>query len=500
MRRLALLLALLFLAAPVRATWSIILVDRRTGEIAIASATCLTGFDLKNGASVVRVGRGAAAAQSFVDSSGQNRLLIFTQLGAGTDPAQILAQLAASDPGHQTRQYGIVDVQGRAIGFTGNQAGAWAGHLTGSIGDITYAIQGNVLTGQPVVQAAEQAVRLTAGDLAEKLMAAMEAARAMGGDGRCSCANGPTACGAPPATFTYSAYIGYMLIARPGDTDGICNANAGCANGSYFLDLNIANQSGTAPDPVFQLRTAFLNWRMQKVLRPDHFLSSVRLDVPRLQASGLTTTTARIVLRDWRNARIPFGGAQVTASVVAGGVPITLGTVVDHGDGSYSLPVTSGTVAGTAKLRIVVDDGAGPVQLGPDAEVTVASDALWVDRSELDAWQGGSLQFQWDGGAARAGRYAVMLASASGTAPGIPLAPGVVLPLVPDPLMALSLDLAASGSPSFAGVLDANGRRSSSLAIPGGVLVPLRGSDLAFAWGTIGPIDFASNAVRVTLR
>ena len=93
-----------------------------------------------------------------------------------------------------------------------------------------------------------------------------------------------------------------------------------------------------------------------------------------------------------------------------------------------------------------------------------------------------------------------MLASASGTTPGIPLAPGVTLPLVPDPLMALSLDLAASGSPSFAGVLDANGRRSSSLAIPGGVLAPLRGSDLAFAWGTIGPIDFASNAVRVTLR
>ncbi|MEY4675133.1 MAG: hypothetical protein RL148_2917 [Planctomycetota bacterium] len=500
MRRLVLLLVALLLAAPLQATWSIILVDRRTGEIAIASATCLAGFDLKNGASVVRVGRGAAAAQSFVDSSGQNRLLIFTQLGAGTDPAQILAQLAASDPGHQTRQYGIVDVQGRAIGFTGNQAGAWAGHLTGSIGDIVYAIQGNVLTGQPVVQAAEQAVRLTAGDLPEKLMAAMEAARAMGGDGRCSCPNGPTACGAPPTTFNYSAYIGYMLVARPGDVDGICNANAGCANGSYFLDLNIANQSGTGPDPVFQLRTAFLNWRLQKVLRPDHFLSSVRLDVPRLQANGLTTTTARIELRDWRNARIPFGGAQITASVVGGGVPLTLGSVVDHGNGTYSLPVTGGTVAGTARVRIVVDDGAGPVQLGPDAEVTVANDGLWADRAAIDVWQGASVNFVWDGGAARAGRFAVLLASASGTTPGVPLAPGVTLPLVPDPLTVLSLDLAASGAPSFAGALDPSGRRQSTLAIPGGVLAPLLGLELAFAWGTLGPIDYASNPVRIALR
>src|SRR5262245_24840905 len=104
------LLVFALVAGTLNATWSIILVDTPTGEIAIASATCLPGFDLEQGACVIVVGRGAAAAQSFVDTTGQNRQLIFAQLQAGTSPTQILAMLAASDASHQTRQYGIVDV------------------------------------------------------------------------------------------------------------------------------------------------------------------------------------------------------------------------------------------------------------------------------------------------------------------------------------------------------------------------------------------------------
>lgn len=150
----------------------------------------------------------------------------------GLTPAQILAALPAFDGGHQSRQYGFIDARqnGLAATFSGTGAGAWAGGVTGrgmAIGhagaDIVYAIQGNVLTGAPVVQMAEAAVLATPGDLAAKLMASMEAARAMGGDGRCSCSqSNPTACGAPPPSFTKSAHIAYMLIARTGDRDG-CN-------------------------------------------------------------------------------------------------------------------------------------------------------------------------------------------------------------------------------------------------------------------------------------
>ena len=143
-RILAGLFFLLLLAPAARATWSILLVDQRTGEVAIGSATCLTGYDLRQLASVVVVGRGAAAAQSYVDTTGRNRVLIRDQLVLGTPPAQILALLAAQDPQHQTRQYGIVDAQGRSLGFTGTGAGAWAGHLTGRFGTVSYAIQGKI--------------------------------------------------------------------------------------------------------------------------------------------------------------------------------------------------------------------------------------------------------------------------------------------------------------------------------------------------------------------
>lgn len=491
------------LSAPLRATWSIIIIDTRTGEIAIASATCLTGFDLQLNACVIVVGRGAAAAQSFVDFTGQNRQLIFQQLASGTPPAQILAMLAAADPQHQTRQYGIVDVQGNAIGFTGTGAGAWAGHLTGQIGTLVYAIQGNVLTGQPVITAAEAALRAAPGDVADKLVAAMEAARAMGGDGRCSCNSGaPTSCGSPPASFVKSAHIGYLLIARPGDSDGVCNGNVGCANGSYYLNLNVANQNSNDPDPVLQLRTAFLNWRLQHVLRPDHFRSEVTLAPSTLLADGRTRTVATVVLKDWRSARLPWGGANVQVALASTSTAnVTLGSVTDHGDGSYSLPITAGTTVGTAQLRITVDDGQGPVQLAPDAAVQVTSDALWLDRSGIDALAGGNLGFTLDAGQAGAGRVYVLLGSASGSAPGLTVAPNLVLPLNSDPFLLLTLDLAARGAlPDLLSSLDGQGRKLANVAVPPGVLWPLRQGALTFAYALLGPVDFTSNPVRLDVR
>lgn len=58
------------------ATWSIIIVDPVTREVAIGSATCLSGYDLRAGSPVVLAAKGAAAAQSSLDVTGANRLLI----------------------------------------------------------------------------------------------------------------------------------------------------------------------------------------------------------------------------------------------------------------------------------------------------------------------------------------------------------------------------------------------------------------------------------------
>ncbi len=209
------------MASQSEATWSIVIIDTRTGEVALASATCLTGFDLQANTPVMLVGIGGATAQSSVDSNGWNRTYIRDHFLDGWTPEQILAGLATFDNAHQSRQYGMADVMGNTVTFSGTGAGAWKGGQTGRVGDLVYAVQGNVLTGDPVVSLAVDAIVNTPGDIAEKLMAGMEAARSMGGDGRCSCSpSKPDSCGSPPPDFDKSAHIAYMLISRRGDVDG----------------------------------------------------------------------------------------------------------------------------------------------------------------------------------------------------------------------------------------------------------------------------------------
>lgn len=223
------------------ATWSVIIVDTRTGEIAVGSATCLTGFDLRDNTPVLLTGIGAATAQSFVDQSGQNRVFIRDRLLEGASPAAILQGLSLFDPGHQTRQYGLGDTLGRPGTFSGTGAGAWAGGRAGQVGHLIYAVQGNVITGEPVVAEMERIIATARADLPELLMLSMEAARAMGGDGRCSCLTGPPpSCGAPPrGGFVKSAHIAYMMIARAGDRSG-CNGlyRAGAPVGLAIHDFN----------------------------------------------------------------------------------------------------------------------------------------------------------------------------------------------------------------------------------------------------------------------
>ena len=208
----------------------------------MASATCLTSFDLRAGTPVVLTGVGAAAAQSFAEQ-GFNRTLIRDNLLLGTAPSAIISALATFDAGHQSRQYGIASVTGGPATFTGTGAGAWAGGRTGTAGDLHYAVQGNVLTGAAVVDAAVDAILNTPGDVPAKLMAAMEAARAFGGDGRCSCPSTVTGCGAPPVGgFDLSANIGYVIVARLGDSD----MGNGFYRGVFSTGLIAAGQASNA--------------------------------------------------------------------------------------------------------------------------------------------------------------------------------------------------------------------------------------------------------------
>ncbi len=366
------LLGLLLLAFPARATWSILIIDLSTGEVAIGIATCLTGFDLKPQTIVVVPGFGVAAAQSFVGP--QNlRELIRAEILNGTPANQILAMLANADPGHQSRQYGIASVLGGTVTFTGTGAGAWAGGLTGQTGSLLYTVQGNVLTGQPVITAAEQALLTTPGSMAEKLMAAMEAAASMGGDGRCSCTTGgPTSCGSPPVSFAKSAHIGLMVVSRPSDIDNPCGNGLGCGNGTYWLDLNVANQQASAPDPIVQLRSLYNTWKANQVGRADHFQSTVTLSGNRIRANGVDTITGTVTLRDAAGNplgnTLPVSVGLSNRSTVGN---VTFSPVVPQANGTYTFTMRGDLDAGEAILDVAVNDAFGRVGIAPQPVVNI---------------------------------------------------------------------------------------------------------------------------------
>lgn len=366
------LLGLLLLAFPARATWSILIIDLSTGEVAVGIATCLTGFDLKPETIVVVPGWGVAAAQSYVGPLSL-RELIRAEILNGTPANQILAMLANADPGHQSRQYGIASILGGTATFTGTGAGPWAGGVTGQTGSLLYTVQGNVLTGQPVVAMAEQAILTTPGTIDEKLMAAMEAAALMGGDGRCSCAPGtPTACGSPPVSFTKSAHIGLMVVSRPSDIDNPCGNGLGCGNGTYWMDLNVAGQPASAPDPIVQLRGLYNTWKANQLGRADHFRSTVTLSGNHLRANRVDTITGTVTLRD------------AAGNALGNGLPVTVGLsnrstvgnvtfspVVPQPNGTYTFTMRGDLDAGEAIVDVAVNDAFGRVGIAPQPVVTV---------------------------------------------------------------------------------------------------------------------------------
>jgi uncharacterized Ntn-hydrolase superfamily protein len=189
-------LALILAIHPmVFATWSIIAVDAATGQVIIASATCLpqSAFpqlgvrDLRDIQAAIVPGKGGGVCQAILDPTKVNQKLIVAELGKGTAPDRILELLKAQDPQVESRQFGILDMSGRSAGFNGRGNLAAALFESGSIGaNIHYQIQGNILASDEVIHEAARAMSRARGSLSDRVMAAMEAADAKGGDRRCT--------------------------------------------------------------------------------------------------------------------------------------------------------------------------------------------------------------------------------------------------------------------------------------------------------------------------
>jgi hypothetical protein len=271
MRRVVLfLLSLLALPATASATWSVIAVDRSTGRVVIASATCVDRDDqfLMGVQAVVVPGKGVAACQAGVDNTHQNQMLVFRELEKGTEPKAIIEQLSA-DPAFQTRQFGIVDLQGRSAGHSGLTNGYVSQDIHGQVPgtEIFYSIQGNILRPGTVVPNAVQAFLAAKGAITDRVMAAMEAADGSGGDSRCTCPPWPTD-GSKPAIpcSEKTAHVAYILMAEKGDTNGDSHNN-----GKYTMYLTVSQpapdhgpnviREGENLNPVKTLRLRYDVWR-----------------------------------------------------------------------------------------------------------------------------------------------------------------------------------------------------------------------------------------------
>lgn len=283
MKKLALAVVLLLAGhSTAFATWSVIAVDAKTGQVIIASATCVrqAGFprrepnparDLMDVQAVIVPGYGVAACQAGVDNTRENQMLVYNELKKGTPPAEIIEMLK-SDPNIERRQFGIVAIpnggtvnqRNNRAGFNGSGNSQSSLFFGGSVGDIYYQVQGNTLLGYQVVHAAALAFTRATGTMADRVMAAMDAADVSGGDHRCNCGNSPLDF-VPCDNKT--AHVAYIAIANKDDAAGVTHND-----GKYYAYINVTDDNtkkGESGNPVKTLRMRYDAWKKAGSKRMD---------------------------------------------------------------------------------------------------------------------------------------------------------------------------------------------------------------------------------------
>jgi uncharacterized Ntn-hydrolase superfamily protein len=155
-------------------TYSIVARDSATGEIGVAVQS--HWFSVGSAVPWAEAGVGAVATQSFTDPS--YGPLGLDLMRTGKSAPDVLRGLVAADPDSAVRQVAMIDASGRAAAFTGKRAIVAAGHKVGS----GYSVQANLMEKPSVWPAMAQAFERAKGDLAERLLQALEAAQREGGD------------------------------------------------------------------------------------------------------------------------------------------------------------------------------------------------------------------------------------------------------------------------------------------------------------------------------
>jgi uncharacterized Ntn-hydrolase superfamily protein len=290
------------------ATFSIVAVDTITGEVGSAGASCISNAQIIWD---VIEGMGALNTQSFYLEDNQDNAHVL--LAAGIAPDSIMLWLEANDAGvpadPTVRQYGAVTLAGggASAAFTGSACIPWAGHSFGP----GYSAQGTILLGPEIVDTIVFTYLNTPGQLAERLMAALEAAKVPGADQRC-------------LSQGKSSISAFIRVERIGD------------GGVPYLYEVVPNTTGSN-DPIDQLRVQYDAWKLRQI--PDADSSEVIVSTLQERADGSSTIDITIVPINYEGDTVRYPeGASVSNS--GDGV---LSAVIDNGNKTYSATLTAPT-------------------------------------------------------------------------------------------------------------------------------------------------------------
>jgi uncharacterized Ntn-hydrolase superfamily protein len=221
-------------------TFSIVAADSATREVGSAGASCVdlfsAGYSDATFLGDLLPDTGAINTQASYLTTNQNNAR--AQMRAGSTPAQIIDWLITHDATNNPhiRQYGIVGFNGDSVsaaGYTGMNCINYKNHLTGSINGIWYSIQGNILLGQLVLDSMEARFRNAPGDVACRLMAALQGAKMVGADTRCT-SNGT------------SSLFAFVKVSQPTDPYG-----------SPSLKVSVKTRANAHIEPIDSLQILF---------------------------------------------------------------------------------------------------------------------------------------------------------------------------------------------------------------------------------------------------
>lgn len=221
-------------------TFSIVAADSTTREVGSAGASCvdLFAFNIVDASFLGDLLPDTGAINSQAAYLAINQSNARARMRTGNTPDEIITWLKANDSqlNPQVRQYGIVGFKGiqpSAAGFTGTNCLNYKNHLTGSVNGIYYSIQGNILSGQAILDSMEHRFRNAPGDLSCRLMAALQGANEVGADSRC-------------ASNNTSSLFAFIKVAKKTD-----------AYGQPSLSLGVRTRQGDRLEPIDSLQKIF---------------------------------------------------------------------------------------------------------------------------------------------------------------------------------------------------------------------------------------------------